>query len=391
MLSRSPRLCSSALSLLALLPLSACGIYVLPESDTDGPATDSAATDPGGPGGTDTDGVATTPDEPTGDLPTTGDGTPGEPGACDFPGAVQPIFTASCGCHGGGQPAAGLSLAAGEAHADLVDVDSVGLPGTLRVAPGDPAGSFLLQKLQPDPPQGERMPIGGALSSAQIDVIAAWISAGAPETAEFACAGAAGGDVGEVEIDVRGPVQVQVGEIVELAALVTTPEGEPIADPALTWTSSGELTLYVDAKGALLGVSPGTVQLTASAGGVDSAPIDVEVVAHDPPAATFAEVRGVTDLRCATSGCHVDGVEPGDLRFDRPADKLWEELIEDESEQVPSLARVAPNAPTESYLIHKLVQRAPAVGAQMPIGGAPMPAAQVQVILRWILDGAPFN
>ena len=49
------------------------------------------------------------------------------------------------------------------------------------------------------------------------------------------------------------------------------------------------------------------------------------------------------------------------------------------------------NAPTNSYLLHKLVLRAPPVGAQMPIGGSPIAAAEAQVILRWILAGAEFN
>lgn len=380
----------------ALAPLSACTVYVLPEIDSGSEGTGTV-------GETDADATPTT----TGDLPTTtvepttgaaDTGTPDDPtggpvdGDCDFASAIQPIFTASCGCHGGGQPAQGLSLAEGSAFAALVGVDSVGLPGTLRVQPGDAGASFLYQKLQPNPAQGAQMPIGGSLTAAQIELVAQWISAGAPETETFACAGGAAPDVevGEVELDVSGRVEVQVGEIVEVAATVLDLEGQPI-DAPVTWTSSGELTLYADGKGALLGVSPGVVMLHASAGGVDSAAVEVVVVEHDPPAATFADVRGVTTPNCAISGCHVDGVEPGDLRFDREPDRLWEELLEDEAEQVESLMRVVPNAPADSYLVHKLVQRTPAVGAQMPIGGAPMDAEKVQVIVRWIVDGAPFN
>ena len=162
-------------------------------------------------------------------------------------------------------------------------------------------------------------------------------------------------------------------------------------DATVAWTSDAELTLYVDRQGALLGISPGTTTVRASAGGVDSAPVTVQVVPHQPPPATFTQVRGVTTGACAISGCHVDGVEPGDLRFDRDPDDLWEELLEDGAEQVGGLERVLPNAPSESYLIHKLVQRAPAVGVQMPIGDTPLDATQVQVVVRWILDGAPFN
>jgi hypothetical protein len=196
-------------------------------------------------------------------------------------------------------------------------------------------------------------------------------------------------EVGEVEIAEAGPIEVQVGEIINVSAVVTGAEGEALPAAVVTWSSSQELALYVDGTGALLGVSPGTAELRAHSGGVDSAPVEIHVVEHTPAAATFTQVRAVTDARCAVAGCHVDGVEPGDLRFDREVDKLWEELVEDPSEQVESLRRVDPGAPVASYVVQKLVQRAPASGAQMPIGGAPMPATEVQTIVRWILAGAP--
>ncbi|MBZ5709580.1 Ig-like domain-containing protein [Nannocystis pusilla] len=375
---------SSALVLCAALS-SACQLVSLPEQDSDGAMSD-------------TDGTTAEPGPTSGEVPTTGeapttgpvDPSGGTPGECDFPGAVQPIFTGSCSCHAGGQPAGGLSLATGESFAALVNVESSQAPGVLRVAPGDPASSFLMEKLSPAPSVGQQMPLGGMLSEGQVATISAWIAAGAPETEVFACSsGGQEGEVGEIELEVDGPVQVLVGETTPLTALVTNEEGEPV-DVTLTWTSSAELTLYVDGKGVLLGVSPGTVELTASAGGVTSAPVTVAVVDHDPPAATFTQVRALTDQRCAVSGCHVDGVEPGDLRFDREPDRLWEELIEDEAEQV-DMPRVQANAPTNSYLMHKLVLRTPAVGAQMPIGGSPIAAAEAQVILRWILSGAEFN
>lgn len=323
----------------------------------------------------------------TGDLQTGGDPTGGIAGECDFAGTIQPIFTASCGCHGGGQPSAGLSLAAGESHAALIGVASSEQPGVLRVQAGDPDASWLVTKIEAGPPVGDRMPIGGALALAQIAAIRGWISAGAPETETFACAGG-GGEAGEVEIDVAGPIEVQVGEIVEVGAIVTSPEGEPLANATVTWSSSAERSLYVDGTGALLGVSPGTAELRAHSGGVESPPVIVEVVAHAPAAATFTQVLAITEAKCAVSGCHVDGVEPGDLRFDRDREDIWEELLEDGAEEVEGLARVEEGVPEDSWLVRKLVERAPEAGVQMPIGGAPMPATEVQTIVRWILAGA---
>ncbi|HEY0136292.1 MAG TPA: hypothetical protein VGB85_19540, partial [Nannocystis sp.] len=140
----------------AMMPLGGCIINVLPEIESDTGSTG----EPGTSGDDPTTGASATTattDTPTtggpgddGGAPTTGE--PGDPtgagGECDFAGEIQPIFTASCaGCHGGGQPAQSLSLAEGAAYAALVEVDSVGMPGTLRVAPGDPASSFLVHKL----------------------------------------------------------------------------------------------------------------------------------------------------------------------------------------------------------------------------------------------------
>ncbi len=325
------------------------------------------------------------------DAPTTG-----ASGSCDFAVDVQPIFTTSCalgGCHAGATAQLGLDLGEGVAYGALVGVDSASLPGTLRVAPGDPAASLLLLKVGPNPPVGQRMPLGGALSAAQLATLEAWVTAGAPESATFACTGSggSGAEVGEVALDPGAPTTLAVGELATLSVTVTDSEGAALPDAALVWTSSDGLTLYIDGVGGLLGVSPGKATITASAGGISSAPIEIEVTAAAPPAATFAATRTLLVARCAVSGCHVDGVEPGDLRFDRPADQLWEKLVEETAFQAPAMPRVAPNAPRDSYLLHKLAQGAPPVGARMPFGQPPLKAAEVQTVLRWILAGAAFD
>lgn len=368
-----------------------CGVFVVPACNVVVLADDTEASEGASSGGVEPTSGEDVPTGGTGEEGGVGEetGAPPMDGVCDFPGTVQPIFTASCGCHGGGQPASGLALNDGAAYAALVGVDSAQQAGVKRVQAGAPEASYLIDKLEVDPPVGERMPVGGALSDAQISVITAWIAAGAPAVDAFACAGG-GEDVDEVVVDVAGKIEVQVGEIVEVDASVFGAGGE-LANATVTWSSSAERALYVDGTGALLGISVGTAELRAHSGGVDSAPVIVEVVAHQPAPATFTQVRAVTDARCAVDGCHVDGVEPGDLRFDRDVDKLWEELLEDEAEQVDGLARIDPGAPEDSYVVQKLVMRAPAVGAQMPIGLAPMPAEEVRTIVRWVLAGAPNN
>jgi hypothetical protein len=88
----------------------------------------------------------------------------------------------SCGtsaCHGGARPQAGLDLSsASVAQADLVGVTAEQCTGKKLVLPGDPAQSYLINKLTGvGMCSGSQMPKGKpALSAADIDTIRAWIS-----------------------------------------------------------------------------------------------------------------------------------------------------------------------------------------------------------------------
>jgi hypothetical protein len=107
-------------------------------------------------------------------------------------GSIQAdIFTASdasgrtacIACHTsvGRAPAAGLNLA-GDARAALVNVASVQKPGAVLVVPGDPANSYLIQKIKGTGGiVGLRMPRNGPpyLTDGQVLVIERWIQLGA--------------------------------------------------------------------------------------------------------------------------------------------------------------------------------------------------------------------
>lgn len=83
------------------------------------------------------------------------------------------------GCHGGPAPAEGLDLStSSKALADLVDVPSSQCASKARVASGDPAASYLVNKLTGSGLcSGTRMPkTGSALSAAEIDTVRAWIA-----------------------------------------------------------------------------------------------------------------------------------------------------------------------------------------------------------------------
>lgn len=115
---------------------------------------------------------------------TGGDGGSSRPPASTaaFRAIEQEIFAPRCvheGCHGGENPAAGLDLEAGHAYDNLVGVAASRRPQRLRVDPGNPDGSYLLERLTAggDTP---RMPLGSApLSDAELETLRAWIREGA--------------------------------------------------------------------------------------------------------------------------------------------------------------------------------------------------------------------
>jgi hypothetical protein len=104
-----------------------------------------------------------------------------------FAADVQPILTASCAktnCHSGAAPDEGLSLMAGQSHAELVGAATSECSGTrTRVAAGDPAESYLFDKVRGVDLCGtsKRMPppLGPMLSQSDRDVLEAWICGGA--------------------------------------------------------------------------------------------------------------------------------------------------------------------------------------------------------------------
>jgi len=94
------------------------------------------------------------------------------------------IFTPRCSsCHTGGGSSlpASMNLSSESAtRAALVGVASIEVPSLQRVAPGDPANSYLIHKLEGTQSSGSRMPLGGPfLDQATIDSVKAWIQAGA--------------------------------------------------------------------------------------------------------------------------------------------------------------------------------------------------------------------
>jgi len=115
-----------------------------------------------------------------------GGGTPPPPSTqASFQQIQDTIFTPICtACHAGAAAPLGLRLDAGNSYALLVNVPSVEAPAILRVTPGDPDNSYLVQKIEGSASVGARMPLGGPpLPQSSIDLVRAWIAEGAPAPA----------------------------------------------------------------------------------------------------------------------------------------------------------------------------------------------------------------
>ncbi len=194
----------------------------------------------------------------------------------EFASIQANVFTPVCApCHSGAGAPQGLRLDAAASYAALVGMPSSEVPGLLRVEPGDPDSSYLVQKLEGRASVGGRMPLNQpALPQATILVIRQWIQDGAlqdPPATQSA--------------DARSPFAVKTVS-----------------------ASSGVIAVAFDRPPDASLVSAATVELRAAASGAASPaiPAVVEVSRHNDvllliePAARLAPGR--YELRLRGSG-----------------------------------------------------------------------------------------
>ena len=104
-----------------------------------------------------------------------------------FAGDIQPILDRRCsigGCHSLATAQGGLTLVASASYESLVGIPSRLRPQFDRVEPFDPASSWLVRMIGPDPALRlghQRMPLSSVpLTPNQIQTIVNWIGQGAP-------------------------------------------------------------------------------------------------------------------------------------------------------------------------------------------------------------------
>jgi hypothetical protein len=105
-----------------------------------------------------------------------------------FASNIQPIFNRSCalsGCHVPGSLGGNLDLTAGHSYQQIVNHDAFQQPRKKRVLPGNPDGSYLVQKVEGAPgisglpmPQGCPVPPpgGSCLGPDDLPAIRTWIT-----------------------------------------------------------------------------------------------------------------------------------------------------------------------------------------------------------------------
>ncbi len=141
-------------------------------------------------------------------------------------------------------------------------------------------------------------------------------------------------------------------------------------------------------------VADGDFTLTAEAEDVagnvgESAAVDVTV--QNGAAVTLTQIQNqVFSPIC--SACHSGPTSttlPSGMNLSTTADS-FDALVGVQSIQVPSINRVQPGEPDNSYLIHKL-EGTQSVGVRMPQGGPFLDDETIDMIRTWITDGAPNN
>ncbi len=186
-------------------------------------------------------------------------------------------------------------------------------------------------------------------------------------------------------VEISGPSQVDVGSMATFIAIARDAGGAPITGAAFTWSSSNTSVARVDSNGITTGLAVGSADIRATSESVASAPAALTVVT---PATSFAtDIQPILNMSCNFSNCHGSSMQEGlDLR----AAAAYGELVNQLSSQFPSLLRVAPGNPDNSYFYRKLLPCSPpnCGGSRMPRGLPPLSTAQLDLIRNWIQRGA---
>ena len=104
-----------------------------------------------------------------------------------------------------------------------------------------------------------------------------------------------------------------------------------------------------------------------------------------------ANVAPIFEKRCAVGGCHTFATHQAGLTLD--ATRAYNSLVGVPSSLRPSLVRVTPGQPSESWLVTMIGadDAARQNFSRMPLATQPLTSNQIGTIVRWIEQGALRN
>jgi hypothetical protein len=183
------------------------------------------------------------------------------------------------------------------------------------------------------------------------------------------------------------PAQVAVGSSIALSASAHDSDNGPSA-LAYSWTaSSGTFSDPTSATPTFTCTAPGTVTLTLSVSDGDTAANCADsTTASVTCSVTSAQVQAIVDTNCTS--CHsgpnpARGLSLVDIRA----------AIGVPSAGCAQKLRIASGNSAQSYLVDKIMGAAQDGGCfsgkQMPLGKAPLAAADIATITSWINAGTP--
>ncbi|HUR83647.1 MAG TPA: hypothetical protein VM733_23030 [Thermoanaerobaculia bacterium] len=89
---------------------------------------------------------------------------------------------------------------------------------------------------------------------------------------------------------------------------------------------------------------------------------------------------------CASIGCHDPLGQQSQMVLS--AGRAYASTVNQPSVEMPSLSRIRPNDPDNSYLYRKILG-VNITGDRMPQGKTPLTDAQIKLVRDWIRRGAP--
>ena len=106
-----------------------------------------------------------------------------------------------------------------------------------------------------------------------------WIVATAGDLADSVLVTVASDNIAVARIEISGaPASLNTGASVQLQARAYNMNNQELNGQAFTWASSNSAILSVDANGKITGGSSGTAAITAAAAGIQSLPVNIQVL-----------------------------------------------------------------------------------------------------------------